>query len=90
MKVVVVNKGDSFLFDRFIDRIQAQDIYELKIAENFSEFVGNNIADEGLEVDDTPKLMDDYIDAVDTDLDKNKIKVHMRDLMTQAQALEVA
>ena len=90
VKVVVVNKGDSFLFDRFIDRIQAQDIYELKIAENFSEFVGNNIADEGLEVDDTPKLMDDYIDAVDTDLDKNKIKVHMRDLMTQAQALEVA
>ena len=90
VKVVVVNKGDSFLFDRFIDRIQAQDIYELKIAENFSEFIGNNIADEGLEVDDTPKLMDDYIDAVDTDLDKNKIKVHMRDLMTQAQALEVA
>ena len=90
VKVVVVNKGDSFLFDRFIDRIQSQDIYDLKIAENFSEFVGNNIADEGLEVDDTPKLMDDYIDAVDTDLDKDKIKVHMRDLMTQAQALEIA
>ena len=90
VKVVVVNKGDSFLFDRFIDRIQNQDIYELKIAENFSEFIGNNIADEGLEVDDTPKLMDDYIDAVDTDLDKGRIKVSMRELMTQAQALEIA
>ena len=90
VKVVVVNKGDSFIFDRFIDRIQSQEVYDLKIAENFSEFVGQNIADEGLEVDDTPKLMDDYIEAVDTDLDKGRIKIQMRDLMTQAQALEVA
>ena len=90
VKVVVVNKNNSLLFDRFIDRIQSQEVYDLKIAENFSEFIGENIADEGLEVDDTPKLMDDYIDAVDTDLDKDKIKIHMRDLMTQAQALEVS
>ena len=90
VKIVVVNKGDSFVFDRFVDRIQNQDIYELKIAENFSEFVGQNIADEGLEVDDTPKLMDDYIDGVDTDLDKNKLKINMRDLMTEAQSLEIA
>ena len=33
--------------------------------------------------------MDDYIEAVDTDLDKGRIKIQMRDLMTQAQALEV-
>ena len=90
VKVVVINKGDSFVYDRFIDRIQSKDIYELKIAENFSEFIGQNIADEGLEVDDTPKLMDDYIDGVDTDLDKDKLKINMRDLMTEAQSLEIA
>jgi|TARA_X000001036_G_scaffold150368_2_gene142775 DNA repair exonuclease SbcCD nuclease subunit len=90
VKIIVVNKGDSFTFDRFVDRIQNQDIYELKIAENFSEFVGQNIADEGLEVDDTPKLMDDYINNVDTDLDKDKLKINMRDLMTEAQSLEIA
>ena len=88
--MVVINKGDSFVYDRFIDRIQSKDIYELKIAENFSEFIGQNIADEGLEVDDTPKLMDDYIDGVDTDLDKDKLKINMRDLMTEAQSLEIA
>ena len=31
-----------------------------------------------------------YIDGVDTDLDKARIKVQMRELMTQAQALEIA
>jgi len=90
VKVVVVNKTDTFTFDRFIDRIQNEEVYDLKIAENFNEFVGSNVDDEGLQVDDTPKLMDDYVDGVDTDLDKQRIKIRMRELMTQAQALEIA
>ncbi len=91
IKVVVINKTDSFSFDRFIDRIQNEKIHELKIAENFNEFVGTEIDDEALqEINDTPKLVDSYIDAVDTDLDKDIIKSKMRELMTQAQALEIA
>jgi hypothetical protein len=85
-----VNKSDTFSFDRFIDRIQNEEVYDLKIAENFNEFIGANVEDEGLQVDDTPKLMDDYIDGVDTDLDKDRIKIQMRELMTHAQALEIA
>ena len=90
VKVTVVNKSDAFLFDRFIDRIQNQDIYELKIAENFQEFIGDNVDDEGLNVEDTYKLVEDYIDGVDTDLEKDRIKVSMRELMAEAQALEIA
>jgi hypothetical protein len=90
VKVVVVNKSDTFLFDRFIDRIQNRDIHELKIAENFNEFIGENVEDEGLAFDDTSQLVDDYIESVDTDLDKDRIKVQMRELMTEAQALEIA
>jgi len=89
VKVVVVERNDTFAFDQFIDNIQMQDIYDLKILENFNEFIGANVNDEGLQVDDTPQLMDDYVDGVDTDLDKDKIKLMMRDLMTQAQALEL-
>ena len=90
VKVAVVNKTDAFVFDRFIDRIQNQDIFELKIAENFSEFVGDNVGDEGLEIEDTAQLVDNYIDNVDTELDKDRIKINMRELMTEAQALEIA
>ena len=86
----MVNKNDAFLFDRFIDRIQSRDIYELKIAENFQEFIGDNVDDEGLNVEDTYQLVEDYIDGVDTDLEKDRIKVNMRELMTEAQALEIA
>jgi hypothetical protein len=90
VKVVVINKKDTFTFDRLIDRIQNRNILELKIAENFNEFLGDNVDDEDISVDDTSVLLDSYIDAVDTDLDKNRIKLQMNELMTEAQALEIA
>ena len=90
VKVVVLEKTDPFTFDRFIDNIQNQDIYELKIAENFNEFIGANVVDDDMNFEDTGVIVDSYIDAVETDLDKDKIKIQMRELMTEAQALEIA
>ena len=88
--VTKFNKTDPFTFDRFIDNIQNQEIYELKIAENFNEFMGTNVEEENMNFEDTAEIVDSYIEAVDTDLDKNKIKVQMRELMTEAQATEIA
>jgi hypothetical protein len=85
-----VNKSDLFTFDRFIDRIQSQKIHDLKIAENFNEFMGENVEDEAVSVEDTTELLDSYVDAVETDLDKDKLKLNMRSLLAEAQALEIA
>jgi len=90
VKVVVMNKTDSFMFDRFIDRIQNRKVHELKIAENFSEFVGSNVGDEQISLEDTTTLLNSYIDAVETDLDKDRIKNQMGDLMIEAQTMEIA
>jgi hypothetical protein len=90
VKVVVINKSDLFTFDRFIDRIQQHKIHDLKIAENFNEFLGENVEDESVSVEDTGEMLDDYVDAVETDLDKDKLKLNMRNLLIEAQALEVA
>ena len=90
VKVVVINKSDLFTFDRFIDRIQNQKIHDLKIAENFNEFMGENVEDESVSVEDTAELLDSYVEAVDTELDKDKLKVDLRNLLAEAQALEVA
>jgi DNA repair exonuclease SbcCD nuclease subunit len=90
VKVIVSNKTDMFTFDRFIDRIQNQKIYELKIAENFSEFIGENVADEEVSLDDTATLLDTYVESVDTDLDKERLKIGMRALLDEAGALEIS
>ena len=89
VKIVVMNKTDLFMFDRFVDKIQAQKIHELKIAESFNEFIGDNVGDENISLEDTNTLLNSYIDAVDTDLDKDRIKTEMSSLMIEAQTLEI-
>ena len=89
VKVVVVKKTDPFMFDRLIDRIQNEDIHELKIAETFEEFTGDNVQDESVSVEDTTELLDSYVEAVETDLDKGRIKNLMRTLYVEAQSMEI-
>lgn len=89
VQIVVINKTDLFTFDRFIDRVQSCKIHELKIAENFQEFGGANVADSDVSLEDTVSLLSSYIDAVDTDLDKDRIKTQMVELMIEAQSMEI-
>ncbi len=90
VKIVVINKTDLYNFDRFVDRVQSQKIHELKIAENFNEFLGDNVEDEAVSVEDTTSLLDSYVDAVDTELNKDRLKLTLRNILTEAQALEIA
>lgn len=89
VKVIVINRSDSFVFDRFIDKIQSQKIHELKIQENFTDFVGGNVADSDVSLEDTSTLLNSYVDAVDTELNKDRIKHQMHDLMVEAQTQEI-
>lgn len=90
VKIVVINKSDLFTFDRFCDMIQSRPIHELKIAENFNEFIGDNVEDEAVKIEETETLLDTYVDAVDTDLNKDRLKSSIRSILTEAQALEIA
>ncbi len=85
VKVVVEKKSDFFSFDRFIDRIQQRPIHELKIAESFDEFLGENVEDDEIALDDTQVLLDSYVDAVETEADKDKLKTLLRGLYVEAQ-----
>lgn len=89
VKVIVVNKKDPKKFEAYIDKINSRKIHGLQIAENFSDFVGSNVEDEKISLDSTDHLLYTYIDAVDTDLDKDRIKNDVRALMVEAQSLEI-
>lgn len=89
IKVVVVSKKDPFTFDRFIDRLQNIQTHELKIAETFEEFAGDSVEDAKVSIEDTQEMLDTYVEAVETDLDKDRMKNIMRTLFVEAQNLEV-
>jgi len=89
VKIIVEKKTDYFGFDRFIDRVQQRPIHELKIAESFDEYLGDNVEDEEIQLDDTQVLLDSYVDAVDTEADKEKLKSLLRGLYVEAQTAEI-
>jgi len=89
IKLIVINKNDLYMFDKFIDKLQNVDTYELKIAESFEEYLGDSVEDEKVSLEDTTELLDSYVEAVDTDLDKEHLKIELRKLYTEAQNLEV-
>ena len=89
IKLIVINKTDLYMFDKFVDKLQSIETYELKIAESFEEYLGESVDDEKISLEDTTELLDSYVNAVETDLDKDHIKVELRKLYTEAQNLEV-
>jgi hypothetical protein len=60
----------------------------VKIIEDFSEFSEGEI-DTNINLEDTLDVLSNYIDSVETDLDKDRVKTFMKSLYTEAINLEV-
>jgi len=89
IKVIVDKKTNPFMFDKFIDRLSYINTHELKIAENFSEFLGENVITSIEDVENTTELMSNYIDGATTNLDKGKLKILMNSLYNEALDMEI-
>ena len=89
IKLIVVNKKDFIKFDTFIENIYNQNPIELKIIEDFSEFEAEAL-DETIDLEDTMTLLSNYVDSIETDADKDRIKTLMKSLYVEAQNYEEA
>lgn len=87
VKVVVVEKNDYYSFDHFLDRLYKVNPLEVKIIEDFEEFESATV-DEAVNVEDTVSLLGHYVDAIDTDMDKSKIKATLKSLYLEALTAE--
>lgn len=87
VKVIVDKRTDPYLFDKFIDNIQHRNIHDLKITENFDEFMGESVEEE-IEFEETSDLLAQYVDAVDTPMDKDVLKSKLHSLYLEAGQLE--
>ena len=89
VKIIVENKSNPFTFDKVVDAIIDSKPLELKIVENFQEFLGENVSTSLEDVENTQELMEDYIDSVNTDIDKGKLKILMNGLYNEAVDMEI-
>jgi len=87
IKVLVQTKNDFLKFDTFIDRLYQAAPAEIKILEDMADY-DETAVDDNIDVEDTPTMLDQYVDATETDLDKTRLKTFLRSLYVEAQALE--
>ena len=88
VKVVVVNKNDLYKFDKFITKVYDSDPYEVKIIEDLSSYNEGEI-DSTINLEDTLDVLTNYVESIETDYDKDKLKTFMKSLYTEAVNIEV-
>lgn len=88
VKIIVVNKSDYYKFDKFITRVYTKNPLDVKIVENFSEFSEGQV-DEDINLEDTSSVLSNYIESLETEVDKEKVKSYMKTLYTEALNKEV-
>lgn len=86
VKLVVQEKNDLFLYDRFVDSLKLTGIYDLTIIENLDQFKDGEV-NENIDLEDSTAIIDSYIDGITTNIDKQKIKTYMRSLYNEALTL---
>lgn len=86
IKLIISSKKNTDVFDSLVDRLNNKiNVYELNIIEDPSNdltaTVKENILEQG---EDTLTFLNNYIDQIDTKLDKIKLKGYVKELYVEA------
>jgi DNA repair exonuclease SbcCD nuclease subunit len=82
VKVIVRKKTDTKKFEKFIDKLYASNIAELKIIENFD--IQDPAEFEAFESEDTISILNRYIEEAEINLDKSIIQKMMQEIYQEA------
>ena len=85
MKVIVVNRKDTPKYETYMDNLYAASPVEVKIIEDFSEFEADVLDDDSLDLSDTLTLVSQYVDNLDSEVDKPRLNNLMKSLYIEAQ-----
>ena len=85
VKLIVKEKTDQVLFEKFVDKLYASGINDLKIVENFGFNELDNIDDdEEFESEDTMSILNRYIEEANVNLDKSILQKMVREVYQEA------
>ena len=89
IKIIIDNKENMILFDRFIEKLYEINPTELIIMENFSQNTELSESDIIDQSDDTQTIISKYIDSTESNLDKNRLKGFVSDVYKEALGIEL-
>ena len=80
-KLYISNKTDDEMYNKFVERLYNEiDVHQLQIIDDPIDInltVSDNIIDKG---EETLTFLGNYIEQIDTKLDKNKLKEYAKNL----------
>ena len=82
VKVVVKKKSDQVKFEKFVDKLYAANVAELKIVENFA--LQESAEFEAFESEDTLSILYRYIEEAEIDLDRSKVQKLIQEVYQEA------
>lgn len=87
VKVIIKDKNNPYLFDLFLDRLQQAGAADIKVVEDHMNL--DLVDDEDLidEAQDTHTILNQYVDSIETQVSKDKIKKMITDLYHEAMNL---
>lgn len=87
VKVIVENKSDSKLFEKILNKLYGMQPHEMKVIEVIED-ITSTARSEGIDVEDTITLLDNYVDGMEIGLDKDRLKATLSSLYVEARTLE--
>jgi DNA repair exonuclease SbcCD nuclease subunit len=89
VKVVVINKTNPYLFDKFMNNLYNKNPADITIAEDFTEL--EDVDDVIDEAEDTLTILNKYVDGIQEDsIDNNRLKTLLKELYVEALNTEQA
>ncbi len=84
MKVIVKHKNKPLIFEKYINTLYSLDTQELMIIDDYSEKIQNSLVDI---TEDTVSIINKEIDGLENDLNKDKLKLIIKDLYMEALSI---
>jgi DNA repair exonuclease SbcCD nuclease subunit len=83
VKLIVENKKNLVDFDNYLNSLKMADPYDLVVIDSKIDLTGGHI-DESVEIQDTQSIINQYIDGMSMEIDKNSVKQYVQSLLQEA------
>ena len=81
----MLNKTDEMQFDKFVERLYNEiTVHDLNIIEDYSD-IKASVRDDIVEMgEDTVTFLNNYVDQLETDVNKTKLKEYLKSFYIEA------
>lgn len=89
VKLIVKNRTNPYIYDMFFEKLYKSYPLDISIIEDVSLFEENSDIDDIInQSEDTPTIIDSYIDSIAINVDSGKMKNYMREIYKDALTIE--